>query len=322
MVRILPFGPEALEEGARLLAAGELVAFPTETVYGLGANALDDEAVGRIFAAKGRPAINPLIAHFFDLARAEVHAEFDEDARRLAEAFWPGPLTLVLPRRPESGLVDRATAGLATVGVRIPGHPAARALIERVDFPVVAPSANRSGALSPTLATHVAKSLGSGVALILDAGPCTVGLESTVLDLTGDAPEVLRPGSVTAAELAEVLGRPVGRAGDSPGPVRSPGLLLKHYAPDTPVRLEATSLDPGEALLAFGDPGELADGLPRTRWRNLSPGSDLAEAAANLYAMLEDLDGADHTAIAVMAIPEEGIGVAINDRLRRAAKGR
>lgn len=322
MVRMLPVEPAALEEAAGLLAAGELVAFPTETVYGLGANALDDAAVARIYAAKGRPGINPLIAHFFDADRAAAYAVFDADARRLADAFWPGPLTLVLPRPPDSPLVDRATAGLATVGVRVPVHPAARALLALVDFPVVAPSANRSGSLSPTLPAHVVASLGEAVALVLDAGPCPVGLESTVLDLTGDVPVVLRPGAVTPAALAAVLGRPVLETPPAEGPVRSPGLLLKHYAPDTRVRLEARHLEADEALLAFGDPGPLAAGLPATQWRNLSPGADLAEAAANLFAMLEELDRPEHAAIAVMPIPEEGIGVAINDRLRRAARGR
>lgn len=332
MVRTLPVDPAALDEAARLLAAGQLVAFPTETVYGLGANALDDAAVARIFAAKGRPAINPLIAHFGDVDGAGAHAVFDARARRLAEAYWPGPLTLVLPRRPEGGLVDRATAGLATLAVRVPAHPAALALLARVDFPVVAPSANRSGALSPTCASHVIASLGDAVALVLDAGPCPVGLESTVLDLSGEEPVLLRPGAVTSEQLGETLGRPVARARTDQGPVRSPGLLLKHYAPRTAVRLEARHLEEGEALLAFGPPWVVDDvevegggsvrGLPTSRWRNLSPEGDLAEAAANLFAMLEELDRPEHRTIAVMPIPSEGIGAAINDRLSRAAQGR
>ena len=313
--KILPAAPEAIEEAARLLRAGALVAFPTETVYGLGGDALDERAVAEIFAAKGRPAFNPLIVHVPGLAEAEMHALFDARARRAAERFWPGPLSLVLPRRPDSGLSLLASAGLDTVAMRAPAHPVAQALLRAAGRPIAAPSANRSGRLSPTEAAHVAAELGDRVALILDGGRCPVGVESTVLDLSGERPVLLRPGGVPLEELAALLGH-ISLA--SEGPRRSPGMLESHYAPALPLRLEATAARTGEALLAFGP--KAPAGFAAVEW--LSRTGDLTEAAANLFAMLRRLDRPEFAGIAVMPIPEEGLGWAINDRLRRAAAPR
>jgi L-threonylcarbamoyladenylate synthase len=312
---ILPAAPAAIEEAARLLRAGALVAFPTETVYGLGGDALDERAVAEIFAAKGRPAFNPLIVHVPGLAEAEAHARFDARARRAAERFWPGPLSLVLPRRPESGLSLLASAGLDTVAMRAPAHPVAQALLRAAGRPIAAPSANRSGRLSPPEAAHAAAELGGRVALILDGGRCQVGVESTVLDLSGERPALLRPGGVPVEALAAVLG-PISLAGD--GPRRSPGMLETHYAPALPLRLEAAAARPGEALLAFGP--QIPPGFAAVE--NLSRTGDLAEAAANLFAMLRRLDRPQFAGIATMPIPEHGLGRAINDRLRRAAAPR
>jgi L-threonylcarbamoyladenylate synthase len=291
------------------LRAGELVAFPTETVYGLGGDAANPRAVAAIFAAKRRPEFNPLIVHVADLAAAERIARFDARARAYAARFWPGALTLVLPRRDGGGIADLACAGLDTVAVRVPAHPAAQRLLRAAAVPVAAPSANRSGRISPTAAAHVADELGDRVALILDAGACPVGIESTILDLSGAAPQVLRLGGVTLEALGAVA-----VAGDAPRP-RGPGQLPSHYAPALPVRLMASEARPGEALLAFGP-------APPGAVLNLSPRGDLAEAAANLFAMLRRLDRPDFTGIAVMPIPERGLGRAINDRLRRAAAPR
>ncbi|HVH75805.1 MAG TPA: L-threonylcarbamoyladenylate synthase [Stellaceae bacterium] len=312
---ILPAAPEAIEEAARLLRAGALVAFPTETVYGLGGDALDERAVAEIFATKGRPAFNPLIIHVLGLAEAEAHALFDVRARRAAERFWPGPLSLVLPRRPDSGLSLLASAGLDTVAMRAPAHPVAQALLRAAGRPIAAPSANRSGRLSPTEAAHVAAELSGRIALILDAGRCPVGVESTVLDLSRERPVLLRPGGVPLEELAALLGR-ISLA--SEGPRRSPGMLESHYAPALPLRLEATAARTGEALLAFGP--KAPAGFAAVEW--LSRTGDLTEAAANLFAMLRRLDRPEFAGIAVMPIPEEGLGRAINDRLRRAAAPR
>ncbi|HEV2301686.1 MAG TPA: L-threonylcarbamoyladenylate synthase [Stellaceae bacterium] len=312
---ILPATPQAITQAARLLRAGRLVAFPTETVYGLGGDALDERAVAEIFAAKGRPSFNPLIVHVPGPAEAEALALFDARARRLARRFWPGPLSLVLPRRAASGLSLLASAGLDTVAMRAPAHPVAQALLRAAGRPIAAPSANRSGRLSPTEAAHVAAELGDRVALILDGGSSPVGVESTVLDLSGERPVLLRPGGVPVEALSAVLG-PISPAGD--GPRRSPGMLESHYAPSLPLRLEATSAQPGEALLAFGPnapPGFAAVEC-------LSRSSDLVEAAANLFAMLRRLDRPEFAGIAVMPIPQHGLGRAINDRLRRAAAPR
>jgi L-threonylcarbamoyladenylate synthase len=316
---LVPATRKNIERAVRLLRAGELVAFPTETVYGLGGDANNDAAMARIFAAKGRPCFNPLIVHVPSLAATEPLAVFDERARNAAQSFWPGPLTLVLRRRPESRLSLLTSAGLDTVALRAPGHPVAQALLSATGRPMAAPSANRSGRVSPTIAAHVAAEFGdmAAVALILDAGPCSVGIESTVLDLTGATPVLLRPGGVTVEQLEKVLGRvDVPLAED--GSPRSPGRLPSHYAPRLPVRLDATHALPGEVLLAFGPtaPSGFAEVL------FLSKSGDLAEAAGNLFAMLRRLDRPEFSGIAVMPIPEEGLGRAINDRLRRAAAPR
>ena len=314
---VVPPEEENLERAAGLLRAGELVAFPTETVYGLGADAANDRAVARIFAAKGRPRFNPLIVHVSGEATAEAVAVFDERAREAARRFWPGPLSLVLRRQPDSGLSLLVSAGLDTVALRVPEHSVARALLRAAGTPIAAPSANRSGRVSPTTAAHVAGELGGKVSLILDGGACRIGLESTVLDLTGPAPVLLRPGGITLEALSEVLG-PVELAEIGEAAPRSPGRLPSHYAPSLPVRLDATSARRGEALLAFGSaaPPGFAEVL------FLSRSGDLVEAAANLFAMMRQLDRPEFSAIAVMPIPEEGLGRAINDRLRRAAAPR
>jgi L-threonylcarbamoyladenylate synthase len=300
---------------ARLLVAGELVAFPTETVYGLGADATNDRAVARIFEAKGRPRFNPLIVHFpgAEVVRAQV--AFDARADLLAARFWPGALTLVLPRRPDCTVALLASAGLDSLAVRVPRHAVAHALLAACGRPIAAPSANASGKISPTTAEHVAGSLGMKVAMILDGGRCPIGIESTVLDLTGPTPALLRPGGVTAEELSDAIGplaAPTAADRDAP---KSPGALASHYAPELPLRLDAREVQPHEALLAFGAcPITGAAAL-----ENLSPSGDLVEAAANLFAMLRALDGPGLAGIAVMPIPDRGLGRAINDRLRRAA---
>lgn len=319
----------AIAEAGALLRAGRLVAFPTETVYGLGGNALDGRAVAGIFAAKGRPSFNPLIVHVPDVAAAEKLAVLGPAARQLTETFWPGPLTLVLQRRPDSGLSDLVTAGLDTVAIRIPSHPIARAVLIAAGVPIAAPSANRSGHVSATTAEHVVEDFAleevsdqrsdtSLLALILDGGPTAHGVESTVLDATGEAIVMLRPGAVTAEAIEAVLGAKLGRAlegGDKP---MSPGQLASHYAPRARVRLDVAEVRPGEALLAFG-PTPLAASGPVI---NLSPTGDLMGAAANLFAALRALDATGVAGIAVMPIPSNGLGEAINDRLRRAAVGR
>lgn len=327
MSRIVAASTQAIAEAAFLLKEGGLVGMPTETVYGIGANALDGTAVAKIFAAKGRPSFNPLIAHFHSIIQAQQFVVFNDRAQMVAQAFWPGALTLILPKKNNTPLSELATAGLDTVAVRVPNHDVALDLLRAVDFPIVAPSANKSGSLSPTTPAHVVESLGDAVEMILAAGACKVGLESTVLDLSSGKPIILRPGAITAEDLADVLGEPVPYAqGTDDGAIKSPGMLLKHYAPDTPVRLNAIDLAPGEALLAFGSDkfmgikgGGAASSLPDDMRRNLSEEGDLHQAAANLFAMLKELDGAKASAIAVMNIPETGLGVAINDRLRRAA---
>ena len=312
---ISPAGPWSITRAAELLRAGRLVAFPTETVYGLGADATNEHAVAEIFAAKGRPHFNPLIVHVPGLSEAEALALFDDRARKLVAQFWPGPLTLVLPRRSDSGLSLLAGAGLDTVAIRAPAHEVAQALLRRAGRPIAAPSANRSGRVSPTEAIHVVEELGDRVGAILDGGRTLVGLESTVLDLSGETPVLLRPGGVTSEQLTEFLG-PI--AAPATGRPKSPGMLASHYAPSLPLRLEAISAQPGEALLAFGP--EAPSGFAEVLW--LSPTGDLAEAAANLFAMLRRLDRPPFNGIAVMPIPEQGLGRAINDRLRRAAAAR
>jgi L-threonylcarbamoyladenylate synthase len=307
--------PEAIARAGALLRAGRLVAFPTETVYGLGGDATNERAVAEIFAAKRRPRFNPLIVHVPGLMEAEALAHFNAAAQRAAERFWPGPLSLVLPRRESCSLSLLASAGLDTVAIRSPAHPVAQALLRETGRPIAAPSANRSGRVSPTEAAHVADELGEQVALILDGGPTPVGIESTVLDLSAEPPALLRPGAATLEELTELLGPIVRPAGGAP---KSPGMLRSHYAPTLPVRLNATCSHPGEALLAFG-PNAPSD-FNEVLW--LSRSGDLAEAAANLFAMLRHLDRPCFTGIAVMPIPGRGLGRAINDRLCRAAAPR
>lgn len=329
MTRITTIQPDTLAEAASLLEADRLVAFPTETVYGLGANALSDQAVSGIFEAKGRPSFNPLILHCYSLEQVSRYAELNERAEKCAQHFWPGPLTLILRQKAHNNVSQLATAGLETVAIRVPDHPIAQKLLRKLDFPLVAPSANRSGTVSPTAPAHVVESLGGRVDMILAAGNTKIGLESTILDLSGDTPVILRPGHITQELLEQVLEQKIAYAElDKKDRPVSPGQLLKHYAPETPVRLNAIDLKPGEALLAFGSTkfmgihgGGKADDLPETMRRNLSKTQDLEEAAANLFRMLRELDKPAHQAIAVMAIPQNGIGFAINERLKRATAG-
>lgn len=314
--------PDSYARAAAALADGRLVAFPTETVYGLGADAGNDRAVAAVFAAKGRPSFNPLIVHVADADAAERLVRIDDRAARAMDIWWPGPLTLVLPRRADAPVSLLVSAGLDSVAVRSPAHPVARALLAAAGRPVAAPSANRSGHVSPTTPLHVAEEFpdaaGGALAMILAGGRCPVGLESTVLDLTGGHPVILRPGSVTPEELAAALG-PVTLATAGDGPVKAPGMLSSHYAPGLPVRLGADRPGPDEAFLAFGPDQFIPGGAARL---NLSPTGDLHEAAANLFAMLRALDRPGLSAIAVMPVPETGLGLAINDRLRRAAAPR
>jgi L-threonylcarbamoyladenylate synthase len=299
--------PSALGQAAAALRAGGLVLMPTETVYGLAADAANPRAVAAVYAAKGRPSFNPLIAHVPDLATAERLAVFDDRARALAHRFWPGPLTLVLPVRDEAGVCDLARAGLDTVAVRAPAHPIAHALLEAFGGALVAPSANRSGRPSPTTFADAQEETGAAAAAALDGGPCEVGLESTVVALL-DRPRLLRPGAVTRAEIEALTGPLADADADAK---RSPGRLARHYAPNLPVRLDAEAPRPDEAYLGFGEG-------PATPF-NLSPAGDLAEAAANLFAYLRAADRSGAAAIAVAPVPHEGLGEAINDRLRRAA---
>lgn len=309
---------ESIDAAARLLVAGALVAFPTETVYGLGADATNDRAVAAVFEAKGRPRFNPLIVHVDGVAAARAEVTFDRRAEMLAERFWPGALSLVLPRRPDGAVSLLASAGLDSLAVRVPHHPVAEALLAACGRPVAAPSANASGRVSPTTAAHVAASLGGRVAMILDGGACPIGIESTVLDLTGPAPILLRPGGVTIEAIEAVIGTVTTAGPEAIAAPKSPGLLASHYAPNLPLRLNVLDVRPHEALLTFGPRPPAGAVLTR----NLSPTGDLVEAAANLFAMLRELDRADLAGIAVMPIPDRGLGRAINDRLRRAAAAR
>lgn len=317
-MRIVTADDAAINEGGRRLAAGELVAFPTETVYGLGADATNARAVAAIYAAKGRPSFNPLIVHVADTATARRIAVLAPHAETLAAAFWPGPLTLVLVRKAEAGIADLVTAGLDTVAVRVPSSDIARRVLLAAGCPVAAPSANRSGHVSATEASHVAEDLAGSVALIIDGGPTPHGLESTIVDVSGECPVLLRPGAVTAEMLEAALGMVITRSGGDAAKPSAPGQLSSHYAPRATVRLEADEACDGEALLAFG--ATIPDCTGPSF--NLSPTGDLIEAAANLFTALRVLDGKGVTAIAVMAIPDEGLGAAINDRLRRAAAAR
>jgi L-threonylcarbamoyladenylate synthase len=302
-------GPD-LARAAALLRGGDLVAFPTETVYGLGADARSDTAVAQVYAAKGRPGFNPLIVHLPDPAAAGHYVQWSDAARRLAAAFWPGPLTLVLPLRDGHGLSPLVTAGLGTLALRVPAHPAAQALLRAFDGPLAAPSANPSGRISPTSAAHVLAGLSGRIGAVLDDGPCAVGLESTIVGLL-DGPRLLRPGGLAQEAIEAALDTPLKQRGSSAAPT-APGQLASHYAPGAPVRLNASARHKGETLLGFG---AIAGDL------NLSPAGDLAEAAANLFEYLHRLDETGQP-IAVTAIPDHGLGRAINDRLRRAAAPR
>ena len=321
---VLPAGEAAVAVAARALADGGLVAFPTETVYGLGADATNPAAIAHLYQAKGRPAFNPLIAHVGDLNAARKIGCFDAATLQLAEAFWPGPLTLVLPKSADCAVADLATAGLDTVAIRIPAHPVARDILRAFGRPVVAPSANLSGHVSPTTAAHVQSDLDGRIDLIVDGGAVAVGVESTIVGIF-DQPMLLRPGGLPRADIERVLGRalqqpPADTESDSAQPL-APGMLASHYAPRTRVRLNATRLEAGEALLAFGtDAVSGIDGAVAVM--NLSARGDLDEAAANLFGHLRALDARAARTIAVMPIPDDGLGEAINDRLRRAAVGR
>ena len=297
---------------AQLLRQGALVAFPTETVYGLGADATNGEAVAAIFAAKSRPRINPLIVHVKNIAQATEHVVFSPAAEALAEAFWPGPLSLVLPRRAGTSLSLLVSAGLDTVAVRAPAHPVALKLIAEVGAPLAAPSANPSGTVSPTRARHVAEGLGNRLGMILDGGPTPVGIESTVIGFSESGPLMLRPGGIPRQAIERIVGTL--KAPASGGPLSSPGQLSSHSATHAALRLNAEEALPGETLLGFG-PVAPAGAL------NLSPSGNLTEAAANLFAMLRALDS-EASAIAVMPVPATGLGEAINDRLQRAAAPR
>jgi L-threonylcarbamoyladenylate synthase len=320
---ILAANEAAVAEAAQSLRDGGLVAFPTETVYGLGADASNAAAIARLYEAKGRPAFNPLIAHVGDLAAARKIARFDARATLLAQAFWPGPLTLVLPKAPACAVADLATAGLDTIAVRVPAHRIAREILRAFGGPVVAPSANLSGHVSPTTAAHVRNDLAGRIDLIIDGGAVEVGVESTIVGCF-EAPMLLRPGGVPRGEIERVLGRallqPPDDAFSDSGQPLAPGMLASHYAPRTPVRLNADRLEAGEALLAFGP--HVISGVNASNVMNLSARGDLSEAAANLFGYLRSLDTKGARAIAVMPVPHHGLGEAINDRLRRAAMGR
>jgi L-threonylcarbamoyladenylate synthase len=319
--QILPAGDAAVAETRRVLRAGGLVAFPTETVYGLGADATNPAAIARLYQAKGRPAFNPLIAHVGDIEAARKIARFDAHATALAAAFWPGPLTLVLPKTGDCAVADLATAGLETIAIRIPAHRIARDILRAFGGPVVAPSANLSGHVSPTTAAHVQADLTGRIDLIVDGGPVQVGVESTIVGCF-DQPMLLRPGGLPRADIERVLRRALAQppedAGGDTGQPLAPGMLASHYAPRTRVRLEAARIEAGEALLAFG-PDALPGVDAATAVMNLSVRGDLDEAAANLFGYLRALDAKGARTIAVMPVPHHGLGEAINDRLRRAA---
>ncbi|PLX36319.1 MAG: threonylcarbamoyl-AMP synthase [Hyphomicrobiales bacterium] len=304
------------------LRAGRLVAIPTETVYGLAADATNGAAVAAIYAAKERPRFNPLICHVDSLATAETHGHFSDAARALANTFWPGPLTMVLPRRATSPVADLATAGLDTIALRVPASPIVHALSRALGAPLAAPSANRSGRISATSAEAAVAELGERIAMVIDAGPCPVGVESTIVAVNDEMPRLLRPGGIARAEIEAVLGKPLAgiAATDDERPT-APGMLSSHYAPNASVRLGATEVEGDEALLAFG-PAPVKGAESCVAVINLSPASDLSEAAQGLFSALRTLDESGARGIAVMAIPDTGLGEAINDRLRRAAAPR
>ena len=297
--RRLPFDDESIAEAAQLLLSGETVAVPTETVYGLAADATNAEAVARIYQAKGRPSFNPLIVHVPNLAAAERIGVLHESARSLARQYWPGPLTLVVPLRDDAGIASIVTAGLSTIGVRVPAHRGMQALLRAVGRPLAAPSANASGSISPTRAEHVLRSLSGRIPLVIDDGQTERGLESTIVAATGGPLRLLRPGPIEIAAERDVGGK-----------VEAPGQLASHYAPSKPLRLDATSAESDEFMIGFG--GIAGDAT-------LSVSADLVEAAAHLFDLLHQADESDESRIAVAPVPNEGLGVAINDRLRRAA---
>jgi len=301
--RILPFNDEAIAEAARLIAQGSPVAIATETVYGLAADATDAEAVARIYEAKGRPSFNPLIVHVPSLAAAEEIGEFSEHGRQLARGHWPGPLTLVIPLRPDSSIAPLVTTGLSTIALRVPAHPAMQALLQATGRPLAAPSANASGSISPTRAEHVLKSLGGRIPLIVDAGPTQRGIESTIVAATGGSLRLLRRGPLEIAGAVE----------ESGGAIEAPGQLASHYAPSKPLRLDAEHAKDGEFLIGYG----VIDGDS-----NLSRSGDLVEAASKLFDLLHNADASPKPRIAVAPVPNQGLGAAINDRLRRAAAPR
>jgi L-threonylcarbamoyladenylate synthase len=296
---ILPFDDAAISEAARLIASGQPVAMPTETVYGLAADATDGQAVARIYEAKGRPSFNPLIVHVADLAAARRIGQFSEDAIALAERHWPGPLTLVIPLQPDASVAALVTAGLGTIAIRLPAHPAMQALLAATGKPLAAPSANASGSISPTRAEHVFKSLGGRIPLIVDAGPCERGIESTIVAATGGPLRLLRRGPIEVDAVES-----------SDGKIEAPGQLASHYAPSKPLRLNAATADAGEYLIGFS--GMVCDA-------NLSPSGNLIEAASRLFDLLHEADASTKSRIAVASVPTEGLGAAINDRLHRAA---
>ncbi len=308
---ILPFNPDSIAQAAALIVRGDLVAVPTETVYGLAGDATNGAAVAAIYEAKGRPGFNPLIVHVADVMAAEALALFDDTARALAAAFWPGPLTLVVPRHADCPVATLATAGLPTIAIRVPAHPAMQALIAASGRPLAAPSANASGAISPTRAAHVTASLGGKIPLILDGGASEIGLESTIVAVSADGLRLLRPGAVTVEMLVAVCGLPVSKAaGDI---IESPGQILSHYAPSKPLRLNALAAREDEYLIGFDS--VIGD-------TSLSMSGNLAEAAAALFDALHIADAAPHSRISIAPIPHRGLGLAINDRLARAAQSK
>ncbi len=317
MTQILPPILPNIALCAETLRQGDLVAIPTETVYGLAGNALDERAVARIFAAKNRPSFNPLIVHVANLAAAKRYAEFSADAEKIASIFWPGPLTLVLPAKPKSGIARLATANLPSIAIRVPAHPIAQQLLQYSGLPLAAPSANQSGHISPTKAQHVIETLDGKMPYILNGGDCRVGLESTILDLSESKPAILRLGGLDIEPIEAILGKvTLHQKSDNTTTIRAPGMTLRHYAPKIPLRLGCENPGPNEALLGFGV--DIPTGFAKVL--NLSPIGDLIEAAANLYSHLHDLDLGGFSSIAVMPIPQTGLGLAINDRLQRACE--
>jgi L-threonylcarbamoyladenylate synthase len=332
MTVLLPPTSDSIRKVAEILRGGDVVALPTETVYGLGADASNSMAVAKIYALKSRPQFNPLIVHGASVEQLEQVAVFDDRAREIAHHFWAGPLTLILPLKENAPVSDLVTAGLNTIAVRVPAHDVFQSVLNESNLLIAAPSANRSGEVSPTAPYHVAQSLGDDCPLMIAGGTCRVGLESTILDLSETDAKILRTGAITADDIFDKTGIVISYAttpDDDTGAVKSPGQLLKHYAPSIPVRLNAVDVAPNEALLAFGSMkfmgvrgGGFARDLPRDQWMNLSETGDLTEAATHLFAYLRALDRAEFSGIAVMNIPQTGIGLAINDRLARAAAGR